>query len=453
MIEKEKKIYLETYGCQMNLSDSEIINGILNESGLASTNDIAEADVILVNTCSIREHAEQRIYGRLGEFKSLKKRNPEIIIGVLGCMGERLRNKLQGEESKGIGQCVDIIVGPDEYRKLPNLIHNAWHGERGIAVQLSRVETYDDITPLRTNGVSAWISIMRGCDKFCSFCVVPFTRGRERSRRLKGIVAETFHLAEKGYKEITLLGQNVNSYRDGDKTFSDLLKAVAEVDSQLRIRFTTSHPQDMSDELIDTIAGKSNICKYIHLPVQSGSDRILSLMNRNYDTKHYKQLIKNIVSRISNVCISTDIISGFPTETEEDHRRTLDLMNELRFDGAFMFKYSAREHTAAYSLHDDIADDDKGTRINQIINLQNTISREINEKLIDKTVVVLAEGVSRKSPRQWHGRTDGNKMAIFAEGAYRAGDYLQTTITRVNSATLFGTLPVPSANPNGGTIV
>jgi len=450
MTGKQKKIYLETYGCQMNVADSELINGILNREGYASTDNIAEADVILVNTCSVREHAEQRIYGRLGEFKSIKKRNPGVIVGLLGCMGERLRSRLRQENSKGVGECVDIIVGPDEYRKLPTLIQDAWHGERGIAVQLSRVETYDDITPLRTNGISAWISIMRGCDKFCSFCVVPFTRGRERSRPLKGIVAETVSLAEKGYREITLLGQNVNSYRDGEMSFPGLLKAVADVDPQIRIRFTTSHPQDMSDGLIDIIAATPNVCKYIHLPVQSGSDRILSLMNRNYDTNHYKKVIGKIAERIPGVCLSTDIISGFPSETEEDHLRTISLMEEIRFDGAFMFKYSARGNTAAYAMKDDVPGEIKTERISQIIKLQNKISREINESLIGRQFFVLAEGVSKKSPRQWHGRTDGNKMVIFDEGNYRAGDYVRTKITRVNSATLFGSPPVPSDHHNGG---
>ena len=446
----DKKIFIETYGCQMNLSDTEIISGILTDSGLSSTTEIKEADVILINTCGVREHAEQRIYGRLGEFKAIKKKKPNIIVGVLGCMAERIRSGLQGDKSKGVGQCIDIIVGPDEYRKLPDLINNAWHGEGGIAVTLSRVETYDDITPRRKNGVSAWISIMRGCDKFCSFCVVPFTRGRERSRSFNSVIAEVRQLSEKGFKEVTLLGQNVNSYRDGDITFPTLLKAVAEIDPSMRIRFTTSHPQDVSDTLINTIADKNNICNYIHLPVQSGSDRVLSLMNRNYDADYYKNLIKKIGARIPDVCISTDLISGYPTETEEDHQRTLDLMEEVRFDGAFMFKYSAREGTAAYSLPDDVADEIKTERINQIIGLQRKISLQINEKTIGKTVKILAEGVSRKSIHEWQGRTDGNKMVIIPRGEYRSGDYIDATITGVNSATLFGSLPDTHANGKRG---
>ena len=426
----------------MNVSDTEIIRGLLNKDGLSLTQNINEADVILVNTCSVREHAERRVYGRLGAYRSLKKRNPDLIIGVLGCMAERLRSKLNGERSKD----VDLIVGPDEYRRLPALINNAWHGEKGIAVKLSRVETYDDITPLRTNNISAWISIMRGCDKFCSFCVVPYTRGRERSRSFKNIIEEARQLSERGFKEITLLGQNVNSYKDGDHTFPDLLEAIAQIDTRMRIRFTTSHPQDMSDKLINTIAGYSNICKYIHLPVQSGSDRILSLMNRNYTASHYKNLVDKIFSRIKNVSLSTDIISGFPTEREEDHKMTLELMKEVQFDGAFMFKYSPREKTAAYTLRDDVPEEVKTERINQIINLQNQISAKKNEKMVGKSVEVLVEGVSKKSKKEYYGRTDGNKVVIFPGGPYKAGDYIEVKITRANSATLFGEINLASVS-------
>jgi len=442
MSREDKKIFIETYGCQMNVSDTEIIRGLLNKDGLSLTQNINEADVILVNTCSVREHAERRVYGRLGAYRSLKKRNPDLIIGVLGCMAERLRSKLNGERSKD----VDLIVGPDEYRRLPALINNAWHGEKGIAVKLSRVETYDDITPLRTNNISAWISIMRGCDKFCSFCVVPYTRGRERSRSFKNIIEEARQLSERGFKEITLLGQNVNSYKDGDHTFPDLLEAIAQIDTRMRIRFTTSHPQDMSDKLINTIAGYSNICKYIHLPVQSGSDRILSLMNRNYTASHYKNLVDKIFSRIKNVSLSTDIISGFPTEREEDHKMTLELMKEVQFDGAFMFKYSPREKTAAYTLRDDVPEEVKTERINQIINLQNQISAKKNEKMVGKSVEVLVEGVSKKSKKEYYGRTDGNKVVIFPGGPYKAGDYIEVKITRANSATLFGEINLASVS-------
>ncbi|HLX12251.1 MAG TPA: tRNA (N6-isopentenyl adenosine(37)-C2)-methylthiotransferase MiaB, partial [Bacteroidota bacterium] len=328
---KPKKVYVETYGCQMNIADTEVVQGLLAKEEYEFTTSIEQADVIFVNTCSVRENAEQRIYGRLGEFKKLKKKRPEIVIGVMGCMAERLRSKITGERANGVGQAVDIIVGPDEYRKVPELLYNAWHGEKGIAVQLSRVETYDDVLPLRTSGVSAWISVMRGCDKFCTFCVVPFTRGRERSRTVASVVAEVEQLSAQGFREVTLLGQNVNSFRDGQNDFSDLLQLVAEVDSRIRVRFTTSHPQDMSDKLIETISGHKNICKFIHLPVQSGSDRILEKMNRTYTREHYLNLLGKIRAAMPEANLSTDIIAGFPSETEDDHKMTLDLIDHVGY--------------------------------------------------------------------------------------------------------------------------
>ena len=309
----------------MNVADSEVVSGILQRAGYVFTQEISDADVILVNTCAVRDNAEQRIYGRLGLFNRYKKRNPGLLIGILGCMAERLRFELVEHE-----RLVDMVIGPDEYRKLPLLIEQASEGERGIAVRLSRVENYEDITPLRTDGVCAWISVMRGCDKFCTFCVVPFTRGRERSRSLQSVVQEVLTLAERGFKEVTLLGQNVNSYRDGDYDFADLMRSVAEVDRSVRVRFTTSHPQDMSDKLIETIASNDNICKYIHLPVQSGSDRILKLMNRTYRIDHYVGLVEKIRRAMPGVSLTTDIISGFPSETEGDHQVTLDLVNEMK---------------------------------------------------------------------------------------------------------------------------
>ena len=440
MLEKDKKVYLETYGCQMNLADSEVVLSLLNDEGYTLTDDISTADVILVNTCSVREHAEKRIYGRLGEFKSLKNKKPEIIVGVLGCMAERLREKLTTEKAKGVGQEVDLIIGPDEYRKLPELMMQAWHGDRGIAVQLSRIETYDDINPLRTNGISAWLSVMRGCDKFCSFCVVPFTRGRERSRPLASIVQEVETLSSRGFKEITLLGQNVNSYQSKESDFADLLGTVANVDSTIRIRFVTSHPQDMSDKLIQEIAEHKNICKYIHLPIQSGSDRILNLMNRNYDRKHYLNLVHKIKSLITDISLTTDIITGFPTETEEDHRQTLEVMKEVQFDGSFMFKYSPRENTPSYKIADNVPDEIKTRRINEIIETQTKISLTKNSSHIGKTLEVLVEGESKKSTSEWQGRTDGNKMVIFPIGKFLVGTYINVNIERANSATLFGFL-------------
>lgn len=436
----QKSVYIETYGCQMNLADTEVILGLVNDAGYIITNQIEEADFILINTCSVRENAEQRIYGRLGKFKSLKKKKPEIVIGMLGCMAERLRSKLMYEKAKGVGQAVDVLVGPDEYRKLPELMNHAWQGEKGIAVKLSRFETYDDITPLRTNGISAWISVMRGCDKFCSFCVVPFTRGRERCRPLASIVKEVETLSSRGFKEVTLLGQNVNSYIDRKYDFADLLKSVADVDSSIRVRFTTSHPQDMSDKLIETIAEKRNICKYIHLPLQSASDRILNLMNRSYDCNHYLNLIAKIRSLIPNTGISTDIITGFPTETEEDHRKTIEVLSDLQFDGAFMFKYSPRENTLAYKMIDDIPDEIKSRRIDEIIKLQNMISLEKNRELVGQIQEILVEGDSKKSLDKWHGRTDSNKMVIFSKDSVNVGDYVKIKIEKANSATLFGSI-------------
>jgi tRNA-2-methylthio-N6-dimethylallyladenosine synthase len=439
MLTPKKRVYIETYGCQMNVADSEVVLSLLADDGCEITPDIADADVVLVNTCSIRENAEQRVYGRLGEFKRLKREKPGVVVGVIGCMAERLRAKLSDEKARGVGQIVDVIVGPDEYRRMPELIDDAWHGKKGVAVQLSRVETYDDILPLRTDGISAWISVMRGCDKFCTFCVVPFTRGRERSRTLAGVVREVEVLATRGFREVTLLGQNVNSYRDGANDFADLLGAVAGVDPAVRVRFTTSHPQDMSDKLIATIASRPNICNFVHLPVQSGSDRILELMNRTYTSGHYRELVRRIKGAIPDVTLSTDTITGFPTETEDDHRRTVDLLAEIAYDGAYMFKYSPREHTPAHAMTDDVSEEVKTRRINEIVALQNAISLRKNQDAVGTTVEVLAEAPSKKSDDFWQGRTDGNKTVIFPKGDFSAGDYIRVAIERANSATLFGT--------------
>ena len=418
----------------MNVADSEIAGGILQKDGYVLTKELAEADVILVNTCAIRENAEQRIYGRLGLFSRYKKERPGVVVGLLGCMAERLRVKLV--EGKGV---VDLVVGPDEYRKLPALIDEARHGEKGIAVQLSRVENYEDIVPVRTDGISAWLSVMRGCDKFCSFCVVPFTRGRERSRSLQSVVDEVRSLADQGFKEVTLLGQNVNSYRDGGFDFADLMRSVAEVDRGMRIRFTTSHPQDMSDRLIETIASNENICKYIHLPVQSGSDRILDLMNRTYTVESYLSLVNTIRSAIPSVSLSTDIISGFPSETVADHEATIALLKRVGYDGAYTFKYSARENTKSWLMPDDVSEEEKGRRVNEITTLQHDISASLNRTMIGTTERVLIDGESKKSAEEWSARTDTNKVVVFPKGGERAGDYVHVLINRVTSATLFGT--------------
>lgn len=433
----QRKVYLETYGCQMNMADSEVVLSILNKAGYARTEELSQADVVFVNTCAVRENAEQRIYGRIGDFKHLKKSNPGVVVGVLGCMAERLRKDLLESESS-----VDLVVGPDEYRRLPDLVEHAIQGEKGIAVRLSRVENYDDIIPFREDGITAWVSVMRGCDKFCTFCVVPFTRGRERSRSLRSVTQEIAGLVERGFKEVTLLGQNVNSYHDeeGGFDFADLLAAVARLDSTLRVRFTTSHPQDMSDKLITTIAAHGNICNYVHLPVQSGSDRVLQLMNRTYMTDEYRALVARIRRTIPDVSLSTDIIAGFPTETDADHRMTMDLISEMEYDGAFTFKYSPRANTKAWHMGDSVPDEVKVQRLNEIIELQRTISFRRNQALLGTEEEVLVEGPSRKSLSDFIGRTDSNKMVVFSQEGVRAGEYRYVRIERANSATLFGTI-------------
>lgn len=431
---KKNFVYIETYGCQMNVADTEIVQGILNSNGYEMTEELQKADVVLLNTCSIRDNAEQRIYGRLGNLKNLKSQKPNMIVGILGCMAERLRKNLIEEK-----KIVDLVVGPDEYRRLPEFIDVAFGGEKGIGVKLSRTETYDDIIPYREEGLLAWISVMRGCDKFCTFCVVPFTRGRERSRSLKSIVEEIHVLSERGFKEVTLLGQNVNSYLDEENDFADLLSAAAMVDEKMRVRFTTSHPQDLSEKLLHTIANHENICKYIHLPMQSGSNRILELMNRTYTIEHYLNLIDKARKIIPNVSFSTDIIAGFPTETWEDHLATIDVVKNVRYDGAYMFKYSAREGTKAYQFEDDVPDSAKTKRLQEIISLQQEISYEINKGLIGTKEIVLVEGKSKKSDLFFSGRTDSNKIVILpASDEIREGDYVEVIINRATSATLFG---------------
>jgi len=436
-IEKDamkNNIYIETYGCQMNVADSELVLGILKNKGFQVTDNINNANVILLNTCSIRDNAEQKIYNRLDHLKGIKRNNPGTVIGILGCMAERLRKNLIEEQ-----KIVDVVVGPDEYRRLPEFIDTALSGGKGIGVKLSRTETYDDIIPYREDGLSAWISVMRGCDKFCTYCVVPFTRGRERSRSLESIVNEIKILSDRGFKEVSLLGQNVNSYNDNGKDFADLLAACASVDSSIRIRFTTSHPQDLSDKLLYTIAGQQNICKYIHLPVQSGSNRMLELMNRTYTVEHYLNLIDKARKIIPGVSFSTDIITGFPTETTEDHLKTIDVIQQVRYDGAYMFKYSPREGTKAFVMNDDVAEETKSKRLNEIIDLQQQISYEINQSLIGKEEIILIESLSKKSEDFYSGRTDSNKIVIVPKNdEIKIGDYVKVRINRTTSATLFG---------------
>ena len=422
----------------MNLADTEIVLGILKKQGYDVTDNPENADVVLLNTCSIRDNAEQRIYGRIGNLKTLKQNNPDLVLGILGCMAERLRKDLVEDK-----KVVDLVVGPDEYRRLPEYIDVAFNGDKGIGVKLSRTETYDDIEPHREDGLNAWISVMRGCDKFCTFCVVPFTRGRERSRSLQSIVTELENLSARGFKDVTLLGQNVNSYLDEESTnnwdFADLLSASAKVDRTMRIRFSTSHPQDISDKLLYTIAEHPNLCNYIHLPVQSGSNRILDLMNRTYTVEHYLNLIEKAKKIIPGVSFSTDIISGFPTETWEDHFATIEVMKQVRYDGAYMFKYSPREGTKAFKMEDDVAEEIKSKRLQEIVDLQQQISLEKNQEMIGKEEIILVEGFSKKSNQYIAGRTDTNKMVIVPiDNKIKNSDYIKVKINRATSGTLFG---------------
>ena len=432
---QKKQVYVETYGCQMNVADSEVVLSIMNDNGFGITQSPGDADVIFVNTCSVRDNAEQRVRQRISTLKNYKRKNPGVLIGILGCMAERLRTELIDK-----GNVVDMVVGPDEYRRLPELVEDAFNGQRGIAVKLSRVENYDDIMPLRTDGITAWISVMRGCDKFCTFCVVPFTRGRERSRKLRSIVEEVERLSERGFKEITLLGQNVNSYHDGEFDFADLIRRASEVDRTIRFRFMTPHPQDMSEKLIHAIAENENACNSIHLPIQSGSNRILQLMNRTYTVEQYFSLVEKIRVVIPSATLSTDIIAGFPTETENDHTQTLDVIQSIGYDGAFTFKYSPREHTKAWEMNDDVPDEVKAERLNEIIELQQNISFKKNQQLVGSTVEILIERESAKSHDEWMGRTDTNKVTIFPKDNSHIGDLVKITIDRCNSATLFGTV-------------
>ena len=433
-VNSAKKLYVETYGCQMNYADTEIVNGIMGKSGYDITENIDESAIILINTCSIREMAEARVLQRLTEIKKYKKKNPKLVVGIIGCMAERLKRDLVTK--KGV---VDLVLGPDEYRKLPSLIDNLIDtGEKGIAVKLSRVETYDDILPLRKEGISAWLSIMRGCDKFCSFCVVPYTRGRERSRPLEGVIKEVTQLRDEGFKDVTLLGQNVNSYVSEEYDFADLLEVCAKAVHDIRLRFTTSHPQDLSMKLIETIAKYDNLCNYIHLPVQSGSDRVLELMQRSYTIEHYMKIMDNIKKLIPDVSLSTDIITGFCTETEEDHKMTLEVMKEVKYDGAYMFKYSPREKTRAWKMEDDVDEETKTRRLVEIVELQRNISEEKNKETVGKVFEVIIEGISKKSDKMLFGRTDGNKTVIIPLNDAKPGDKIMVRVNKANSATLFG---------------
>ncbi len=436
-----KKYYIETYGCQMNVADSEVVASVLSDAGYAPAGSIGEADIILVNTCSIRENAEQRVWGRLDLFRAQKKKRPQVIVGVLGCMAERLKEKLLESD-----KMVDMVVGPDAYRDLPMLVETAVSGHAAVNVLLSREETYADISPVRleSNGVSAFISIMRGCNNMCAYCVVPYVRGAERSRDPETIVQEAREVFEQGYREVTLLGQNVNSYSWAGSTpigFAGLLEMVASVDPGLRVRYSTSHPKDLSDDVLEVMAGHDNICRHIHLPVQSGSSSVLKRMNRKYTREWYLDRITSINRILPGCALSTDIIAGFCGETEEEHQETLSLMREVGFDFAYMFKYSERPGTkASRHMKDDVPDEVKTRRLNEIIALQNELSSVSKKADIGRILEVLVEGPAKKPIGAMMGRTSGNKVVVFQASDVRPGEYVQVKVTRATSATLIGNL-------------
>ena len=443
-----RKLYIESYGCQMNFSDSEIVASILIDEGFETTKDYKEADVVFINTCSIRENAEQRVRKRLKEFEFVKSKKPGLVVGVLGCMAERLKAKFLEEE-----KLVDVVVGPDAYRDLPNLINKVEDGNKAVNVLLSREETYADISPVRlnSNGVSAFISIMRGCDNMCSFCVVPFTRGRERSRDAVSIVKEAQDLFNAGYREVTLLGQNVDSYKYTAKVeedqgplptvnFANLLEMVAQVSPELRIRFSTSHPKDITDEVLHTMAKYENICNYIHLPVQSGNSRVLDIMNRTYDREWYMERVDAIRRIIPTCAISTDVITGFCTETEEEHAETLSMMDYVKYDFAYMFAYSERPGTlAAKRFEDDIPEEVKKRRLTEVVDKQQIHSLERMSQYVGKVHKVLIEGFSKRSDQDYCGRNDQNAMLVFpVDPRYKVGDYVNVLGESCTSATLIG---------------
>lgn len=436
-----KKLFIETYGCQMNVADSEVIASVMQMAGYSVAETLDEADAVFMNTCSIRDNAEQKILNRLEFFYSLKKKKKQLIVGVLGCMAERVKDDLIENHH------VDLVVGPDAYLTLPDLVASVEAGEKAINVELSTTETYRDVIPSRIcgNHISGFVSIMRGCNNFCTYCIVPYTRGRERSRDVESILNEVSDLVAKGYKEITLLGQNVNSYRFEKSTgeiitFPMLLRTVAESAPDVRIRFTTSHPKDMSDETLEVIAQVPNVCKHIHLPVQSGSSRILKLMNRKYTREWYLERVQAIKRIVPDCGLTTDIFAGFHSETEEDHQMSLSLMEECAYDAAFMFKYSERPGTyASKNLEDNIPEEVKIRRLNEIIALQNRLSAESNQRCIGNIYEVLVEGVSKRSREQLIGRTEQNRVVVFDRGTHRVGDFVRVKITEASSATLKGT--------------
>ncbi|MGM0497792.1 MAG: tRNA (N6-isopentenyl adenosine(37)-C2)-methylthiotransferase MiaB, partial [Bacteroidota bacterium] len=440
-LKMQNKFYIETYGCQMNVADSEVVSSIMAKSGYNRTEKMEEADLILVNTCSIRENAEQRVWGRLDVFKQIKNQHPEVKVGVIGCMAERLKEKLIEKEKS-----VDLVIGPDSYRALPKLIETVGTGQKGINTLLSKEETYGDIAPVRAdkNQISAFISIMRGCNNMCSYCIVPYVRGRERSRDPQTIIREATELSEQGFKEITLLGQNVDSYawKKSDGTtmpFAELLDQTARIKQNLRIRFATSHPKDLSDEVLKVISEHENICRHIHLPVQSGSTDILKKMNRGYTREWYMNRINAIRKHLPEAEITTDIMAGFSDETEQDHQETLSLMKYANYDFAYMFKYSERPGTkAARRMEDNVPEETKKKRLSEIIGLQNKISSKNKKKAIGQTFTVLIENTSKKSENEFSGRNSQNQVVVFPKNGEKIGDFVDVKIVDTTPATLIG---------------
>ena len=429
------QVFIETYGCQMNEYDSELVRSILSGNGFGEAADLKSADVVLLNTCAVRENAHNRIYGRLQQLVKYRESNDrEITVGVLGCMAQNLKMELLDNDLS-----VDLVVGPDSYRNLPQLIYEARNGAYELAIDLSEFETYDDIYPARQKGVNSWIAVMRGCDNFCTFCVVPYTRGRERSRSLESVVAETRRLVDEGYSQVTLLGQNVNSYHHNDHRFADLIKAVAEVPGIKRVRFTSPHPKDFPDDLLEAIQSHPQICKHIHLPLQSGSDRILNLMRRQHTAEEYIALTQRIRKIIPDIILTTDILLGFPTETREDYEETVNLMKDVKFDSAYIFNYSERKGTVAQRRWpDDVPPDDKKYRITQLNDIQKKISQELNKRHIGKIQEVLVEGPSRRNSNDWSGRNDGGISVIFPHSDEKPGDYIDVKINGATAVVLKG---------------
>jgi len=432
----DKKFYIETYGCQMNFADTEVVNSILIDDGMTPVQSAEEADVIFVNTCSIRENAETRVWNRLKEFRSIKKEKSHLTVGVMGCMAERVKDKIIDQE-----QLVDIVVGPDAYRDIPSLLAEVDDGRKAVNVLLSLEETYADITPVRTsgNGLTAFVSIMRGCDNMCAFCVVPFTRGRERSRPMESILREINQLSDQGYKEITLLGQNVNSYQYQDIDFTRLMDEASKVNPEIRFRFSSPHPKDFPEPLLHLIAERPNLCNYIHIPAQAGSDTMLERMRRPYTREQYLKLTNRMREIIPGVSLSTDIIAGFCGESEEEHEATMTLMEQVEYDLAYMFAYSERERTLAERKYeDDVPEKVKKRRLSEIITQQMNIQEKRNTNEIGNVHIVLAEGTSKKSDEQLSGRSDTNKMVVFDKEHYKKGDYVAVEIKSCTSATLIG---------------